>query len=118
LATLNSARYCSIVGRVKDMISRDGENIYPRAIEEYLFRHPAVLDLAVVGVPDGRYGEEVCAGIRVRQAAAVSAQAAREFCHAHIAHYKIPRYVRCVEAVPLTATGKVQKYQLREDADK
>jgi fatty-acyl-CoA synthase len=118
LATLDSAGYCRIVGRVKDMIIRDGENIYPREIEEYLFRHPAVLDLPVVGVPDGRYGEEACACIRVRQAAGVSAQEAREFCHGHIAHYKIPRYVRFVEAVPLTATGKVQKCQLREDADK
>jgi fatty-acyl-CoA synthase len=118
LATLDSPSYRSIVGRVKDTIIRDGENSYSRETEEYLFRDPAVLDLPVVGVPDGRYGEEVCACIRVRLGAGVSAQEVREFCLGHIAHYKIPRYVRFVEAFPLTATGKVQKYQLREDADK
>lgn len=114
LATLDSAGYCTIVGRVKDMIIRGGENISPREIEEYLFRHPAVLDVAVVGVPDARYGEEVCACIRVREGAVVNAQEVREFCRGQIAHFKIPRYVRFVAAFPLTANGKVQKYQLRE----
>jgi fatty-acyl-CoA synthase len=118
LAALDLAGYCSIVGRVKNMIIRGAETIYPRESEEYLFRHPAVLDIAVVGVPDGRYGEEVCACTRVREGAVVSAQEVCEFCHGHIAHYRIPRYVRFVEAFPLTATGKVQKYQLREAADK
>jgi fatty-acyl-CoA synthase len=109
LATLDSAGYRSIVGRVKDMIIRGGENVYPREIEKYLFRHPVVLDVAVVGVPDARYGEEVCACIRLREGALVSAQEVREFFHGQIAHYKIPRYVGFVGTFPLTATGKVQK---------
>ena len=114
LAVIDEAGYCNIVGRVKDMIIRGGENVYPREIEEFLYRHPAVLDVAVVGVPDHRYGEEVCAVIRVREGATLTTEEVIAFCRGQIAHYKVPRYVRFVEAFPMTVTGKVQKYLLRE----
>jgi fatty-acyl-CoA synthase len=96
------------------MIIRGGENVSPREIEEFLYRHPAVQDVAVVGVPDHRYGEEICACIRLREGAVVTPDEIREFCRGKIAHYKVPRYVEFVEAFPLTVTGKVQKYLLRE----
>jgi fatty-acyl-CoA synthase len=114
LGIIDEEGYCNIVGRVKDMIIRGGENIYPREIEEFLFRHPAVLDVAVVGVPDAKYGEEVCACIQLRGGVAVTEEEVREFCRAQIAHYKVPRYVRFVEGFPLTISGKVQKYLIRE----
>jgi fatty-acyl-CoA synthase len=114
LATLDADGYCNIVGRVKDMIIRGGENVSPREIEEFLYRHPAVQDVAVVGVPDHRYGEEICACIRLREGAAASAEDIREFCRGRIAHYKVPRYVQFVDAFPLTVTGKVQKFLIRE----
>jgi fatty-acyl-CoA synthase len=114
LGIIDEEGYCNIVGRVKDMIIRGGENIYPREIEEFLFRHPSVLDVAVVGVPDAKYGEEVCACIQLRGSAAVTEEEVREFCRAQIAHYKVPRYVRFVEGFPLTISGKVQKYLIRE----
>ncbi len=114
LAVLDAEGYCNIVGRVKDMIIRGGENVYPREIEEYLYRHPKVLDVAVVGVADYKFGEEVCAVIRLREGAAASEQEIIEFCRGEIAHYKIPRYVRFVDEFPLTVTGKVQKYLIRE----
>jgi fatty-acyl-CoA synthase len=114
LGVLDEEGYCNIVGRVKDMIIRGGENIYPREIEEFLYRHPAVLDVAVVGVPDAKYGEAVCACIRIREGATLSAEDVQEFCRAQIAHYKVPHYVRFVESFPLTVTGKVQKFLIRE----
>jgi fatty-acyl-CoA synthase len=114
LATIDEEGYCSIVGRVKDMIIRGGENIYPREIEEYLLRHPKVLDVAVVGVPDRQYGEVVCAVIRLRQGMVCSEQEITDFCREQIAHFKVPRFVRFVEAFPMTVTGKVQKYLIRE----
>ena len=114
LAVLDSNGYCDIVGRVKDMIIRGGENISPREIEEYLYRHPAVLDVAVVGVPCRKYGEEVCACIRLKEGARATFEEIREFCAGHIAHYKIPRYVVFVDSFPLTVTGKVQKFIIRE----
>jgi fatty-acyl-CoA synthase len=114
LAVLDSNGYCTIVGRVKDMIIRGGENISPREIEEYLYRHPAVLDVAVVGVPCRKYGEEVCACIRLKEAARATFEEIREFCAGRIAHYKIPRYVVFVDSFPLTVTGKVQKFIIRE----
>jgi len=114
LAVLDEAGYCNIVGRVKDMIIRGGENVYPREIEEFLYRHPAILDVAVVGVPDHRYGEEVCACIRLREGARATEQDIREFCRGQIAHYKVPRYVRFLPSFPQTVTGKIQKYLLRE----
>jgi fatty-acyl-CoA synthase len=96
------------------MIIRGGENISPREIEEFLYLHPAVFDVAVVGVPDPKYGEEVCACIRLRSGMMASEDEIREFCRNRIAHYKVPRYVRFVESFPLTISGKVQKYLMRE----
>jgi fatty-acyl-CoA synthase len=114
LAVIDDEGYCTIVGRVKDMIIRGGENISPREIEEFLYRHPAVLDVAVVGVPDAKYGEAVCACIRLREGMTAVEEEIREFCREQIAHYKVPRYVRVVDAFPLTISGKVQKYLLRQ----
>ncbi len=114
LAVIDEQGYCNIVGRVKDMIIRGGENISPREIEEFLYRHPAVLDVAVVGVPDHKYGEAVCACIRLREGASADEEQIREFCRGQIAHYKVPRYVRFVDSFPMTVTGKVQKYLIRE----
>jgi fatty-acyl-CoA synthase len=114
LAVLDSQGYCSIVGRLKDMIIRGGENIYPREIEEFLYRHPAVFDVAVVGVPDAKYGEAVCACIQLRSGVTITEDEIREFCRGQIAHYKLPRYVRFVESFPLTVSGKIQKYLIRE----
>jgi fatty-acyl-CoA synthase len=114
LAVLDEQGYCNIVGRVKDMIIRGGENISPREIEEFLYRHPAVLDVAVVGVPDHKYGEAVCACIRLRTGATATEEEIRDFCRGQIAHYKVPKYVRFVDGFPLTVTGKVQKYLIRE----
>jgi fatty-acyl-CoA synthase len=114
LAVIDDEGYCNIVGRVKDMIIRGGENISPREIEEFLYLHPAVFDVAVVGVPDPKYGEEVCACIRLRPDMTASEDEIREFCRNRIAHYKVPRYVRFVESFPLTISGKVQKYLMRE----
>jgi fatty-acyl-CoA synthase len=114
LAALDASGYCNIVGRVKDMIIRGGENISPREIEEYLYSHPAVLDVAVVGVPCRKYGEEVCACVRLKEGARATVEEIREFCRGQIAHYKIPRYVVFVDSFPLTVTGKVQKFIIRE----
>jgi fatty-acyl-CoA synthase len=114
LGVIDENGYCNIVGRVKDMIIRGGENVYPREIEEFLYRHPAVLDVAVVGVPDAKYGEAVCACIRLRAGIIVTEEEIREFCREQIAHYKVPRYVRFVDSFPLTISGKVQKYLIRE----
>jgi fatty-acyl-CoA synthase len=114
LAVIDAEGYCNIVGRVKDMIIRGGENISPREIEEFLYRHPAVLDVAVVGVPDAKYGEAVCACIRLRDGMKASQDEIREFCDGRIAHYKVPRYVRLMDSFPLTISGKVQKYLMRE----
>jgi fatty-acyl-CoA synthase len=114
LGVIDENGYCNIVGRVKDMIIRGGENISPREIEEFLYLHPAVFDVAVVGVPDPKYGEEVCACIRLRSGMTASEDEIREFCRNRIAHYKVPRYVRFVESFPLTISGKVQKYLIRE----
>ncbi len=106
--------YYRITGRIKDMIIRGGENVYPREIEEYLHAHPAVLDVQVVGLPDECYGEEVCAWVRLRPGAALSEEQLKDFCRGRIAHYKVPRYVVFVDEYPTTVTGKVQKFRLRE----
>jgi fatty-acyl-CoA synthase len=116
LAVMDADGYLSITGRIKDMVIRGGENIYPREVEEFLYTHPAVLDVQVVGVPDARYGEQLLAAIRLQPDATVSEDEIREFCRDRIAHYKIPRYVRFVDEFPMTVTGKVQKYKLREQA--
>jgi fatty-acyl-CoA synthase len=108
--------YVKIVGRIKDMVIRGGENVYPREIEEYLYSHPDIADVQVVGVPDERFGEEICAWIKVREGAAIDEQAVRGFCQGKIAHYKVPRYVRTIDEFPMTVTGKVMKFELRERA--
>ncbi len=115
LAVIDDEGYCNIVGRVKDMIIRGGENVYPREIEEFLYRHPAVLDVAVVGVPDVKFGEAVCACVRLREGMTATEAEIQQFCREQIAHYKVPRYVRFVDGFPLTVSGKVQKYLMREE---
>jgi fatty-acyl-CoA synthase len=115
LATLDAAGYCNIVGRVKDLIIRGGENISPREIEEFLYRHPKVQDVQVFGVPDRRYGEVVCAWIKLKAGERSDAEAIRTFCKEQIAHYKVPTHVRFVEQFPMTVTGKIQKYLMREE---
>ena len=114
LATFDEQGFGAIVGRIKDMIIRGGENIYPREIEEYLLGHPKVEDVAVVGLPDEKYGEEVCAWIRLEADEQMTEEELRTFCRDQIAHYKIPRYIRFVDAFPMTVTGKVQKFLIRE----
>ena len=114
LATIDADGYCNIVGRLKDMIIRGGENIYPREVEEFLYTHPAIADVQAFGVPDRRYGEELCVWIRRREGAALREEDVVAFCRASIAHYKIPRYVRFVDAFPMTVTGKAQKFLMRQ----
>ena len=114
LATIDAEGYANIVGRVKDMLIRGGENVYPREIEEYLLRHPAIQDAQVFGVPDPKYGEEVCAWVVPRRGHSITEQEVRDFCRDRIAHYKVPRYVRIVDQFPLTATGKAQKFEMRK----
>jgi fatty-acyl-CoA synthase len=116
LATMDDEGYVAIVGRTKDMVIRGGENIYPREIEEFLYSHPAVSDVAVIGVPDERYGEQVMAWVVPRAGEDVTEDELREHCRGQIAHYKVPRYVRFVDELPMTVTGKVQKFKLRERA--
>jgi fatty-acyl-CoA synthase len=116
LATMDEEGYVNIVGRSKDMIIRGGENVYPREIEEFLHTHPDVSDVAVIGVPDERYGEEIMAWVQLRQGAAASGDVLKDFCKGKIAHYKVPRYVKVVDEFPMTITGKVQKYKMREMA--
>ena len=114
LATIDDDGYCRIVGRIKDMVIRGGENIYPREVEEYLYRHPEIQDVQVFGVPDAKYGEELCAWVISKSGAALDAERIRAFCQDRIAHYKIPRHIRIVESFPSTVTGKVQKFAMRE----
>jgi fatty-acyl-CoA synthase len=114
LATLDDDGYCNIVGRIKDMVIRGGENVYPREVEEYLFRHPKIETVQVVGVPDLKYGEELCAWIKLKPGATASADEIQSFCKGQIAHYKIPRYIKFVDVFPMTVTGKVQKFIMRE----
>jgi fatty-acyl-CoA synthase len=114
LATIDDEGYCNIVGRIKDMVIRGGENVYPREIEEFLYRHPKIQDVQVIGVPDPRYGEELCAWVRLHDGEAASAEEIRAFCQGQIAHYKIPRYVKFVDGFPMTVTGKIQKFLMRE----
>jgi fatty-acyl-CoA synthase len=114
IATMDEAGYVAIAGRIKDMVIRGGENIYPREIEEFLYRHPDVEDVAVVGVPDERYGEELCVWIVPKTGRSVDPEALRAYCRDRIAHFKIPRHVMIVDALPMTVTGKVQKYKIRE----
>jgi fatty-acyl-CoA synthase len=114
LAVIDAEGYCNIVGRIKDMIIRGGENIYPREIEEFLYRHPKVRDVQVIGVPDPKFGEAVCACIIPRDGEYVTEEEIKAFCQGQIAHYKIPRYVQVLEDFPMTVTGKIQKYLMRK----
>tara|TARA_R110002126_G_scaffold201487_1_gene349124 strand:- start:44112 stop:45869 length:1758 start_codon:yes stop_codon:yes gene_type:complete len=114
LATIDEGGFCSIVGRVKDMIIRGGENIYPREIEEYLFRHPQVSEVQVFGVPDEKFGEAVCAWVVAKPGEGVTEEAIRQFCQGQIAHYKIPAHIRIVDEIPMTITGKPQKFVMRD----
>jgi fatty-acyl-CoA synthase len=114
LATLDADGYANIVGRIKDMVIRGGENIYPREVEEFLYQHPAVSDVQVVGVPDERYGEELCAWVRLKEGETVDGEELRAWCKGRIAGFKIPRYWRFVDEFPMTVTGKVQKFKMRE----
>ena len=114
LATMDAEGYVNIVGRIKDLVIRGGENIYPREIEEFLYRHPKVQDVQVVGLPDRKYGEELCAWIIAKPGQNLSADEVREFCKGQIAHYKVPRYIEFVAEFPMTVTGKIQKFKIRE----
>ena len=114
LATIDEDGYCRIVGRIKDMVIRGGENIYPREVEEFLLTHPDVADVQVIGVPDQRFGEELCACVILRPGRSVETDALRAFCRGRIAHFKIPRYIQLVEGFPMTVTGKVQKFAMRD----
>lgn len=114
LATIDADGYGRIVGRIKDMIIRGGENIYPREIEEFLFGHPNIEDVQVVGLPDPKYGEVLCAWIKLRSNDATDAAGIVDYCKGRIAHYKIPTHIRFVDEFPMTVTGKIQKYLIRE----
>ena len=116
LAVMDDDGYINIVGRIKDMIIRGGENVYPREIEEYLYRHSDVVEVQVIGVPDARYGEEIMAWVQLRDGASLDAEDIKEFCRGQIAHYKIPRYIKFTDEFPMTITGKIQKYLMREQS--
>jgi fatty-acyl-CoA synthase len=118
IAVMDDEGYVNIAGRIKDMVIRGGENVYPREIEEFLYSHPAVKDVSVIGVPDEKYGEELCAWVVLHENAAATQEDIREYCRGKIAHYKIPRYVTFVDGFPMTVTGKVQKYKMRETSTK
>jgi fatty-acyl-CoA synthase len=115
LATIDAEGYCNIVGRIKDMVIRGGENIYPREVEEFLYTHPKVQDVQCFGVPDPRFGEELCAAIILKEGVTASEEEIRAFCAGQIAHYKVPRHIRFVDGFPTTVTGKVQKFMLRAE---
>jgi fatty-acyl-CoA synthase len=114
LAAMDDEGYLNIVGRIKDMVIRGGENIYPREIEEFLYTHEGIADVSVVGVPDEKYGEELCAWVILRPGAALDDEAVRDYCRGRLAHYKVPRYVVFADELPMTVTGKVQKFKMRE----
>ena len=117
LAVIDAYGYANIVGRIKDMIIRGGENVYPREVEEFLYTHPAVADVQVIGVPDSKYGEEIMAWVKLTEKtdrATVSEQSIRDFCRGKIAHFKVPRYVKFADDFPMTVTGKIRKVEMRE----
>jgi fatty-acyl-CoA synthase len=114
LAVRLSNGYYKITGRLKDMVIRGGENIYPREIEEFLFTHPAVEQISVVGIPDPKYGEELCAWIKLKKGVTATEDEIRQFCRRKLAHYKVPKVVRFVDVFPQTVTGKIQKFKIRE----
>jgi fatty-acyl-CoA synthase len=116
LAVMDEDGYVRITGRAKDMIIRGGENIYPREIEEFLYTHPEISDVQVYGVPDEKYGEKVAAAVKRREGSEITAEDIKDYCSENIAYYKVPEYVDFVEDYPMTASGKIQKYKLRDDA--
>ena len=118
LAVIDAEGFCNIVGRIKDLVIRGGENVYPREVEEFLYGHPSILDVQVFGIADDRYGEEVCAWIRLRPGAALTEAEVQAYCRGQIAHQKIPRYVRFVDEFPMTVTGKMQKFIMRETMER
>ena len=118
LGILDEEDYCKITGRLKDMVIRGGENIYPREIEEFLYTHPAISDVQVIGVPDLKYGEELMAWIKLKDGQKIAPEEIKAFCKGKIAHYKIPRYIKFVDGFPMTVTGKIQKYKMREESIK
>ena len=113
---MDAEGYINIVGRIKDMIIRGGENVYPREIEEFLYTHPKISDVQVIGLPDPKYGEEIMAWVRVKPGEQVTAEELQAFCKGQIAHYKVPRYFKFVDAFPMTVTGKIQKFQMRQQS--
>ncbi len=116
LATMDEEGYVNIVGRIKDMIIRGGENVYPREIEEYLYTHPDIVAAEIIGVPDEHYGEQVMAWVTTRPEANLTEEDVREFCRGQIAHFKVPAHVAFIDEYPMTVTGKIQKFKLREMA--
>jgi fatty-acyl-CoA synthase len=117
LATMDAQGYGNIVGRIKDVVIRGGENVYPREVEDYLFRHPKIQEVQVFGVADAKFGEELCAWIRLREGESMQAEEVRDFCRGQVAHYKIPRYIEFVDAFPMTVTGKAQKFLMRKEVE-
>jgi fatty-acyl-CoA synthase len=115
LAILDEEGYCNIVGRVKDMVIRGGENVYPREIEEFLYTNDKIQDVSVFGVPDDKFGEEICAWIKLKSEAESTEEEIKEFCKGQIAHYKVPRYIKFVDGFPMTVTGKIQKFIMRDE---
>jgi len=116
LAVMDEEGYVNIVGRIKDMIIRGGENVYPREIEEFLYTCPKISDVQVIGLPDPKYGEEIMAWVKLREGEAATTEELRDFCRDKIAHYKIPRYFKFVDSFPMTITGKIQKYLMRQQS--
>ena len=116
LATMDAEGYINIVGRIKDMIIRGGENVYPREIEEFLYKHPKISEAQVIGVPDPRYGEEIMAWVKVKPGEQVTEEELKEYCKGKIAHNKIPRYLKVVDSFPMTVTGKIQKFLMRQQS--
>jgi fatty-acyl-CoA synthase len=116
LATMDAGSYVNIVGRIKDMIIRGGENVYPREIEEFLYTHPAIADVQVIGLPSRAYGEEIMAWVKLKPDAEATEAEIQNFCRGRISHYKIPRYVKFVDNFPMTVTGKIQKFLMRKQA--
>jgi fatty-acyl-CoA synthase len=114
LGTMNEQGYCRITGRLKNMIIRAGENIYPREIEEYLYSHPDIVDVYIFGVPDEKYGEEIAAWIKIREKSKLNEEEVRNFCKEKISHQKIPKYIKFVDDFPMTVTGKIQKFRMKE----
>jgi fatty-acyl-CoA synthase len=114
LAVMDDEGYVNIVGRIKDMIIRGGENVYPREIEEFLYRHPSIKEVQVIGVPDSKFGEELMAWIQLKEGTTLTEADVKAFCQGQIARYKVPRYVKFVDAFPMTVTGKIQKFVMRQ----